>query len=103
MAHILVIGPHPDDQELGMGATIAKLARAGHRVLLLDMTNGEPTPFGDPETRAREAAAAAAILGVERRLLALPNRRVQHTLEARQAVACVIRQFRADILVAPPP
>ncbi len=103
MAHILVIGPHPDDQELGMGATIAKLARAGHRVLLLDMTNGEPTPFGDPETRAREAAAAAAILGVERRLLALPNRRVQHTLEARHAVAGVIRQFRADILFVPHP
>jgi LmbE family N-acetylglucosaminyl deacetylase len=52
--NILVVGPHPDDQELGMGGTIARLAEQGHDVLLLDMTDGEPTPHGDPETRARE-------------------------------------------------
>ena len=62
MANILVVGPHPDDQELGMGGTIARLADQGHRVLLLDMTNGEPTPYGDPVTRAGEAKAAATIL-----------------------------------------
>ena len=44
--NILVVGPHPDDQELGMGGTIAKLASQGHNVLLLDMTNGEPTQIG---------------------------------------------------------
>jgi LmbE family N-acetylglucosaminyl deacetylase len=64
MASILIIGPHPDDQELGMGGTIALLAKQGHRVHLVDMTNGEPTPLGSPEIRAREAAAAAQILGV---------------------------------------
>ena len=80
MAKILVAGPHPDDQELGMGATIAKLASSGHEVLLLDVTNGEPTPFGDPETRAKEAAEAAEILGVERLLLGLPNREVDRSL-----------------------
>ena len=51
MASILVIGPHPDDQELGMGGSIAKLAAQGHRVHLLDMTNGEPTPLGSVERR----------------------------------------------------
>ena len=50
--NILVVGPHPDDQELGMGGTIAKLANDGHNVLLLDMTSGEPTPHGSPEIRA---------------------------------------------------
>ena len=50
--NILVVGPHPDDQELGMGGTIARLADQGHDVLLLDMTNGEPTPHGDPGTYA---------------------------------------------------
>lgn len=45
MARILVVGPHPDDQEIGMGASIALLASQGHEVLLLDMTDGEPTPF----------------------------------------------------------
>jgi LmbE family N-acetylglucosaminyl deacetylase len=54
MASILVIGPHPDDQELGMGGTVLKLASQGHTVHLVDMTNGEPTPHGSPETRARE-------------------------------------------------
>lgn len=99
--NILVVGPHPDDQELGMGATIAKLSDAGHDILLLDITNGEPTPHGDPITRAKEAARAAEILGVRRRLLGLPNRFVTHTIEARHAVAGVIREHRAEIVFVP--
>jgi bacillithiol biosynthesis deacetylase BshB1 len=106
MANIVVVGPHPDDQEAGMGATIAMLAAQGHKVLLLDMTNGEPTPLGDPQTRAGEAARAAEILSapgnpVERRLLGMPNRFVEHTIESRHAVAGVYRQWRADIVFAP--
>ena len=101
MTNILVIGPHPDDQELGMGGTIAKLADQGHDVLLLDMTNGEPTPFGDPQTRAKEAQAAAEILGVTRRLIDLPNRVLQHTIEARHKVAGVIREHQAEIMFVP--
>jgi bacillithiol biosynthesis deacetylase BshB1 len=101
--NILVAGPHPDDQELGMGGTIARLAQQGHNILLLDMTNGEPTPHGSPELRARESAAAAAILGVPRRLLGLKNREVQHTLAARHAVAAVIREHQAQIVFLPYP
>ena len=67
MARILVFGPHPDDQELGMGGTIARLAEQGHDVVLVDMTDGEPTPHGHPATRATEARQAPAILGVRRR------------------------------------
>ena len=74
MASILIIGPHPDDQELGMGGTIVKLVKQGHKVHLVDMTNGEPTPLGSPEIRASESAAAAKVLGVERTLLGLTNR-----------------------------
>ncbi len=99
--NMLVVGPHPDDQELGMGAAIAKLADQGHDVLLLDMTNGEPTPHGDPETRALEADRAAKILGVRRRLLDLPNRVLQHTIEARHLVAGVIREHQAEIVFTP--
>ena len=123
MAKILVVGPHPDDQEAGMGATIAKLASQGHDVLLLDMTNGEPTPLGDPETRRQEAARAAEILGVKRRMLempgvprgytgeagssgawgagALPNRWIEYSVEARKAVASVIREHRAQVIFVP--
>ncbi len=107
MANILVIGPHPDDQELGMGGTIAKLAAQGHNLLLLDVTNGEPTPFGDPVTRQSEAMKAAEILApkdqppIKRHLLGLKNREVLHSVEARHKLAAVIRAHQADILFAP--
>ena len=101
MTQILVVGAHPDDQEIGMGGAIAKLARAGHDVLLLDITDGEPTPLGDPETRAREAAEAARILGVRRRLLGFPNRYVENTLELRHAIAGEIRAHQAEVIFAP--
>jgi N-acetylglucosamine malate deacetylase 1 len=103
MANILVIGPHPDDAELGMGGAIAKLSAQGHRVHLVDMTNGEPTPLGDPATRAAEAAAAAKILGVGRTLLDLPNRQVVHDLASRHKLAAVIRRHAADWLFLPYP
>jgi bacillithiol biosynthesis deacetylase BshB1 len=103
MANILVVGPHPDDQELGMGGTIARLVQQGHRVLLLDMTNGEPTPYGSVRTRRKEWEEAARVLGVERRLLGLPNREVEHTLEARRAVAGVIREHGASVVFLPHP
>jgi len=103
MASILIIAPHPDDAELGMGGTILKLASQGHRVHLVDMTNGEPTPHGSPEIRARESAAAAKMLGVERTVLGLKNREVQHTIAARHALAAVIRQHKADWIFVPFP
>ena len=99
--NILVAGPHPDDQELGMGGTIARLVSQGHRVLLLDLTDGEPTPFGNRATRARESAEAARILGAERITLDLPNRTVTHSVEARHKVASVIRTFRAEMIFVP--
>jgi bacillithiol biosynthesis deacetylase BshB1 len=103
MAKILVIGPHPDDQEIGMGGTIALLVSQGHDVLLCDMTDGCPTPVGDRPTRLAEAAEAAKVLGVKRVLLDLTNRRVQHTLEARQMVAGLIRAHQATIVFCPHP
>lgn len=102
MANVLVVGPHPDDQELGMGGTIARLVAQGHDVLLLDMTNGEPTPHGTPELRRGEWTRAAEILGVKkRRLLGLPNRMVEHSIEARHAVAGVIREHQASVVFLP--
>jgi bacillithiol biosynthesis deacetylase BshB1 len=101
--HVLVVGPHPDDQELAMGGTIARLVELGHRVTLLDMTSGEPTPYGSPEKRIVEADEAARILGVRRIRLGLPNRRVEHTIEARHLVAGVIRTEAIDVLFVPFP
>jgi N-acetylglucosamine malate deacetylase 1 len=103
MASFLVIGPHPDDQELGMGGTIARLIQQGHKVHLVDMTNGEPTPHGSVELRAAEAAKAAGILGVQRTLLGLKNREVTHNLESRHKLAALIRIHRPDALFIPYP
>lgn len=106
--NILVVGPHPDDQELGMGGAVALLAAQGHTVTLVDMTDGEPTPFGDPATRAREAAEAARQLSppppaqpVQRIHLGLPNRRVEHSLESRHRMAGVIRAAQAQLIFLP--
>ncbi len=103
MSSFLVIGPHPDDQELGMGGSIALLKSQGHRVHIVDVTNGEPTPHGSIETRAAESAAAAKVLGVERTLLGLKNREVTHNLESRHKLAALIRVHRPDALFVPYP
>ena len=71
---LLVFGPHPDDIEIGMGATVALHARRGDRVGLVDLTRGELGSNGTPEERVAEAAEAAAVLGAVLRLnLALPD------------------------------
>lgn len=97
----LVVSPHPDDGELGMGGTIIKLAKQGHSVHLLDMTNGEPTPNGSPEIREREWTAAGKILGVERSVLGLVNRQVTHNLDSRYMLAAAIRKHRPNVLFVP--
>lgn len=99
---MLVIAPHPDDAELGMGGAIAKMIGLGWKVGILDLTNGEPTPFGDPVTRAAETQAASAALGVTwRENLGLRNRFLEPTLEARALLAGVFRRVRPKWLFAP--
>ena len=41
---VIAVGAHPDDVEIGCGGTLASLAAAGHRVGIVDLTDGEPTP-----------------------------------------------------------
>jgi bacillithiol biosynthesis deacetylase BshB1 len=102
MLDVLVIAPHPDDAELGMGGTIRLMLDRGLAVGVLDLTDGEPTPRGTPEIRARETAAATAALGLPwRENLGLPNRRLRATLAARGALAGVIRRVRPRWLFAP--
>ncbi len=101
--NITILGPHPDDQELAMGGTIALLVATGHNVTLVDMTTGEPTPFGSEENRAKEAAAAAQVLGVRRIPAGFKNREVVYGVEARHRVAGLYRQLRPDILFLPYP
>lgn len=99
----LCVGAHPDDVEIGMGATIAKMVRSGSRVAIVDLTDGEPTPFGSPEKRAEESAEAARILGAGRRTLTQRNRYLFDTIEARTELAEVIRELRPRMLFVPYP
>ncbi len=99
---VLVVAPHPDDAELGMGGAIMQFRSEGLSVGVLDLTNGEPTPYGSPEIRASETAAATAILGLDwRGNLGLNNRSLEHTLEARAQLAGVFRQARPRWVFAP--
>lgn len=102
MLDVLIVAPHPDDAELGMGGTIMKFLAEGRRVGVLDLTSGEPTPFGSPEIRARETAAATEVLGLEwRENLGLANRSLEPTLEARARLAGVFRQTQPRWIFAP--
>jgi N-acetylglucosamine malate deacetylase 1 len=98
----LVIAPHPDDAELGVGGTILLLKAQGARVGILDLTDGEPTPHGSPEIRRAETEAATRILGVDwRGNLGLPNRALQADLDSRHRLAGALRQLRPRWLFAP--
>lgn len=90
----LVIAAHPDDAETQMGGTVAKLTDRGQRILLVDLTDGEPTEFGEPGTRALEAADAARILGVERVSLGGQDRLLSDRADIRLEVARLIRAHR---------
>lgn len=99
MLDVLAIGAHPDDVEIGMGASLIKLKQEGFKTGILDLTDGEPTPFGTVEKRKKEREEAAEKLNLDfRRTLDLPNRYLQDTIEARKKVAAVIRETRAHLL-----
>jgi len=97
---IVFAAPHPDDLEIGCGGTIALLAQQGYKVGMVHLTDGEPTPHGNSETRAAEARAAAEILGAAMyTTLDLTNRELMDGPPARYALATVLRQHKAKVLV----
>jgi bacillithiol biosynthesis deacetylase BshB1 len=99
---VMAVGAHPDDVEIGCGGALARLVQQGYRVGIVDLTDGEPTPgSAGPEVRLAEARKAAQTLGLCRRVtLALPNRRLFDTFEARVAVAIEIRRSRPKLVLA---
>lgn len=98
----IVFAPHPDDAEIGMGGTIQALQSKGIKVVVVDLTDGEPTPHGSKEIRTKETAAASSILGIAHRCnLGLPNRSVFDTVENRKIVANKIREVQPELIFAP--
>ena len=111
---VIAVGAHPDDVEIAVGGTLAKLVIQGYRVGIVDLTDGEPTPGSPgPEVRMEEAQSAARILGVHmRKTLELPNRRLFDrggrelrplwlfdSFEARVELGKVLRQWRPQIVL----
>ena len=99
----LCFGAHPDDVALTSGGLAARLAAHGHAVGIADLTRGELGTRGDVVTRAREAQAAAATLGVALRLtLGLPDGALDRRDASQQrAVVECLREHRPGLVIAP--
>lgn len=79
-----------------------KMAQAGYRTAILDLTQGETGTRGTPETRLREAARAAKVLGAKvRRNLGLPDAHLRVCDEYKAAVAEVIRELEPHTVILP--
>jgi len=98
---ILVIAAHPDDAELSCSGTIAAHVAMGHKVGILDLTQGEMGTRGTPEIRLRESEDSSRILGLQAREN-VSFRDVffkddeSHHLEIVQ----ILRKYRPEIVLA---
>jgi bacillithiol biosynthesis deacetylase BshB1 len=99
---LLAFGPHPDDIEIGLGATIAKHVALGFRVGLCDLTAGEMGSNGTSEERLAEAEAARAVLGAEWRVnMRWPDRAIGPNPLHVRAAAELIRRARPRAVALP--
>lgn len=97
---ILVFGAHPDDAELGAGATIAKEIALGKRVGIIDLTRGELGTRGTAEIRDREARKAATILGLAvRENMEFQDGFFRNDTEHQLALIRQIRRFRPEVVL----
>jgi bacillithiol biosynthesis deacetylase BshB1 len=97
---ILAIGAHPDDVELGCGATLAKEISLGKKVGILDLTRGELGTRGSAEIRAKEAKNAATILNVEiRENLSLEDGFFEYNKTNQLSIIKIIRKYKPEIVL----
>ncbi|WP_216086245.1 PIG-L deacetylase family protein [Mahella australiensis] len=106
---VLCVQPHPDDNEVGAGATIAKLSEQGSEVYYLTITSGDLGGSNiEPEeikaVRAKETEAAGRYLGVKGFYsLGLPDNMPQSIEEIVPGIIEVIRDMKADAILCPDP
>ncbi|WP_416357625.1 PIG-L deacetylase family protein [Aureimonas phyllosphaerae] len=106
LGRCLVIAPHPDDEVLGCGGTMARAAAVGCEVHVAVVTRGQAPAFSEDliNTVRAEARAAHAHLGVlETHWLELPAAQLAETPHARlnAALADLVRKVRPDTLLIP--
>jgi len=99
---LLVFSAHPDDAEIGMGATLALHARLGYAVGVVDLTWGELSSTGSNEARRREVDSASRALGLAaRECLGIPDGAIEPSREnVDRAVEC-LRRYRPGVVLAP--
>lgn len=102
--NVVVLGAHPDDADSKVGGTAILLAKAGHKVLFVSVTNGHAGHHvlkGKElaATRKKEAAEAGRRFGVEYLVLDNPDGELTPSLEARSQVIKVIREWNADYVI----
>jgi bacillithiol biosynthesis deacetylase BshB1 len=98
---VLVVAAHPDDAEISAGGILLTLRNAGRAYGIVDLTRGEMGTRGTADDRAREVAAANAILRpAVRHNLELPDGRVEVSVEARERLATLIRRHQPEVLIA---
>ncbi|WP_296386646.1 bacillithiol biosynthesis deacetylase BshB1 [Winogradskyella sp.] len=97
---ILAIGAHPDDVELGCGATLAKEVSNGKKVGIIDLTRGELGTRGTADTRDEEAFNAAKILGVNSRVnMRFADGFFVNDKEHQLEMIKMIRYYRPEIVI----
>lgn len=99
---VLALAAHPDDVEQTCGGTLLRMAEAGYRTGIIDLTAGDMGTRGSPEIRVAESQAAARILQCEwRENLYFPDARLENSLAGRMSIAQKIRQVRPRVVIIP--
>ncbi|HSL87815.1 MAG TPA: bacillithiol biosynthesis deacetylase BshB1 [Ignavibacteriaceae bacterium] len=99
---VLVFAAHPDDAELAMGGTIAKLTLSNYKVGIIDLTRGELGTRGSADIRQKEAFEAAIILKTAfRENLYIPDGNIAVNQENLINVIMTIRKYKPKIVFAP--
>lgn len=95
----LAFGAHPDDVELGCGATIAKLVSQGKKVGIVDLTRGELGTRGSAEIRTKETNEASKILGITiRENMDFKDGFFRNDEEHQLKIIQVIRKYQPDFV-----
>lgn len=101
---ILAFGVHPDDVELSCAGTLLAEKANGKKTGIIDLTQGELGTRGTAQTRMQEAAAAAAILGVEvRENLQMADGFFQNDETHQRKVITAIRKYQPEIILCNAP
>ncbi|MFB3827214.1 MAG: PIG-L deacetylase family protein [Bryobacteraceae bacterium] len=104
---VIAFGAHPDDADIRSGGVAAKWAAKGHLVKFVSTTNGDAghCEMGGgalAKRRRAEAQEAAKRLGIaEYEVLEYHDGELMPTLEARQQIIRLIREWKADVVLAP--